>query len=278
MNKLTEFEGKVWAGYQKNKPAVLSGFAIASLWGTIWYTYKHAPIAHDILVQGREDMRYVKPGDKESKRAVVKETTVRMLPHVLPIVIGGGAATACMLGSTMESNKRIATISAAYALSDSALKELNAKMNDILGEQKAKKVKDAIAQDHLKKSEKKLKETGGSLPVVVAGSGDVLCMDGYTGRFFYSNYEKIGQAINEISERCRCEMYVSLNEFYDALRDRGANLARVPIGDDFGWNSDDLMDRGRLPIEISACLTETNAPCLCVEYEVGLRNDYRNLH
>lgn len=272
-NKVMELGKNLWVYGQKNKPAVLSGFAVAGLWGTLWYSYKHAPIAHKILEEARKDMEYVEPGDRETKRSVVKRTTLKLIPHVVPPIVGAGVTTACIFGSLKESSKRIATLSAAYAVSDTALKELNSKLNEVLGEKKAKTVKDAIAEDHLRKNEKKRK--GVDQPVVVVGTGDVLCMDSYTGQFFYSNAQKIGQAINTMSARCMTEMYVSLNEFFDELNAPG--LKRVTMGDDFGWGVDDLNE-GQLPISISALLTETKEPCLCVEYDIGLRSDYRNLY
>lgn len=269
-NKLVDLGNKIWKFGHDNKPEVLSGLAIAGLWGTIYGAYKTAPIARDILERGRSDMRLVHPDDKSARRAVVKETAIGVSKYVLPVIVGGAVTTACIIGSNRESSKRIATLSAAYALSDSALKELNAKLGEVLGEQKKQKVKNAIAKDHLNKREPVLDNP--SNPVIVTGDGDVLCIDSYSGRPFYSNAQKIGQAINILSADCQCDMYVSLNDFYDEI-----HLDRIPMGDDFGWNVEDL-ERGQLPITISAQLTASNVPCLCIEYDVSLRQDYRNLH
>lgn len=108
--------------------------------------------------------------------------------------------------------------------------------------------------------------------IIITSGGDNLCKDLYSGRFFRSNAQKIGQAINELTYDIQSDMYVSLNDFYDKLE-----LPRIPLGDDLGWNIDDLVNR-RLPICYTAILTDDGTPCLCVEYDANLRSDFRKLH
>lgn len=273
-NKVTNFLNTAWLLTKRKSPEVLTGLSILGLWSTTYKAYRSGLVAHDILMRYRQDMHDTRPNDRAARKAVIKETAREMVPVVLPIVLMGGVTTGCIIGSNRISNKRIATLSAAYVLSDSALKEANQKLDDVLTLHQKDKVKGAIAKDRLKKAEEKQDPS----KIIVAGNGDVLCMDSYTGRFFHSSAQKIGQAINILSADCQVDMYVSLNDFYDQLREFGANeLDRVPMGDDFGWNVDDL-DRGQLPITISAQLTSANEPCLCVEYDVHLRADFRNLY
>lgn len=273
-NKAVDYLEKLWVITKRRSPEVLTGISVLGLWGTVYKSYRAGLVAHDILERKRQDMADTHPDDREARKAVTKETVKEMIPVVAPIIIMGGITTGCIIGSNRISNKRIATLSAAYMLSDNALKEVNEKMDAVLTAQQKDKVKGGIAKDHLDEAEKR----GEPRPVIVAGTGDVLCLDSYSGRPFRSNAQKIGQAINILSADCAAEMYVSLNDFYDLLREFGAvELDRLPMGDDFGWNVDDL-DRQQLPISISAQLTNANEPCLCVEYDVHLRADYRHLH
>lgn len=253
----------------QKSPAILAGLALVGLAATAISAYKAGPKAKKILKEKRKDMECVRPGDKAAKRAVVMETVKEMVPVMAPTIIMGSATAACIIGSHKESSRRIAVLSAAYSASEKVVKDLNGKMNEMLGESKTKLIKDAIVKDGLKEDAKKGVPTDNQ--IIITGNGDVLCKDVYTGRYFKSNAQKIGEAINKLSHRVRNEMYVSLNDFYDLL-----GIPMVPMGEDLGWNVDDCYD-GQIPITFTAQLTEDQQPCLCVEYDISVRADFRRL-
>lgn len=253
----------------KQKPALLAGTAIVGLIYTGYLSYKTGSKAEKILEEYKKDLSLCAPEDKEAKRTVRMETTKKMLPIVIPPVIIGGATAACILGSHSESARRIAALSTAYNISEEAVKRLNIKMNDILGEKKARSIKDAIMKDKLTSDKNEMIEESS---IVITGSGDHLCKDLYTGRFFRGNAQTIEQAIIKLSSDVLSEMYVSLNEFYDEI-----GLERIPNGDDVGWNVDDVY-RGKLPITMTAILTADKQPCLCIDCDIFVRKDYRNLY
>jgi hypothetical protein len=259
LNGLGEF-GK------KNSPAILTGLAIVGLVSTAVAAYKAAPEAEKILKQKKEDLKKVDPEDKAAKRTVVIEAAKELTPVMLPTIIMGGATAACIIGSNSISSKRIAVLSTAYTVSEKAVKDLNGKMQEMLGEKKTRAIKDAIVKDKVGETPK----DGNS--VIITGNGDVLCKDLYSGRFFQSNAQKLGQAINKLSHDVQTDMYVSLNDLYDEI-----GLPRIPMGDDFGWNVDDAP-RGQLPIDLTAVLTDDGTPCLCLNYDSSLRDDFRRLY
>ena len=190
-----------------------------------------------------------------------------LAPEVLPPVGMAVATSVAIIGSNKVSSKRIAVLSAAYTMSSDALKDYQNKVAEVVKPEKVQKVKEAIAQEKLDKN-----PITPNTDVIVTGDGDVLCMDCYSGRYFRSNAQKIGQAINELSADLQTDMYVSLNDLYSKL-----NMPSVPMGDDFGWNIDDLA-RGQLEIGITACLTPDKQPCLVVNYDASPREDFRSLH
>lgn len=243
---------------KKNSPEILAGLAVVGVIATAVAAYKASPKAHAILEEKKRDMEDVAPDDKETKRAVVAEAAKELTPVLLPPVIMGGMTAACIIGSNRISSKRIAILSAAYSLAEKSVKELEDKMTDIIGEKKTREIKDKIVEDKFKKD----KVNGDAAKtIVMTGDGDVPCIDLYTGRPFKSNYQKIGQAINELSSDVQGEMYVTLNDFYDKIK----TLERIPMGDDFGWNTDDLI-HGTLPIDMCSQLTEDGIPVLCIDY------------
>lgn len=268
---LGKFEEKT----KKKSPTILAGMAIAGVIGVAYAAFKAAPRAEKVLQEHRRNMENCRQDNKEAKREVMGETVKKMIPVMAPPVIMGGATIACIIGSHSISSRRIAVLSAAYTLSESTVKNLNSKMEEMLGEKKARQIKDSIMKDKLKASSKddqKVLENGNLL---IPGDGTVLCKDLYSGRFFYSTAEKIQQAIAKCSYDIVSDMYISLNDFYAAVN--SPNLPPIPLGDDLGWNIDDSQN-GKLPIVLTALLTEDNKPCLCVEYDISVRDDFRNLH
>lgn len=274
-NKVTELLEKAEIFTKKNSPVILTGLAIVGVISTAYAAYKAGPMADKILEAYRKDMRDCHPNDKEAKRAVVGETVKKMVPVVAPPIIMGGTTIACIVGSHSVSSRRIAALSAAYSLSETTVKNLNSKMEEMLGEKKARAIKDSIMKDKLKADSEKDKKILSDGQLVIPSDGTVLCKDLYSGRLFYSNAEKIKQAIAKCSYEIISDMYISLNDFYEAID--SPQLPRIPMGEDLGWNIEDTIN-GKLPITLSALLTDDNKPCLCIDYDISVRDDFRNLH
>lgn len=253
-------------GFTKEKsPAILAGLAIAGVVVTGYAAYKAGLRADKILAAKKQDLKDCDPNDKAAKRAVIKETVKEMAPVVAPAIIMGTATVGCIVGSHKISARRLAVVSAAYSLSESAVKDLSGKMDEMLGEKKARAVRDAIMKDKLDK--------GGPAPVntqnaVIMPSGHVLCKDLYTGHFFHSNAQKINQAIAQLNVDILTRDFVSVNDLYDEID--SPELPNIPLGDDIGWHIKDVQ-RGKLPIRLTALLTDTQEPCLCLEYDLSVK-------
>ena len=64
------------------------------------------------------------------------------------------------------------------------------------------------------------------------GNGHFLCLDGYSGRWFYSEPEAVDEAIKLFNENYEDQGYIaSLNELYKAL-----GITETHFGWQFGWN------------------------------------------
>ena len=267
---------KLWSDVKsytdKNSPTILTGLGVAGVFVTGYMAYKAGPKAHDILQAYHEDKKIIRPDDKETKRAVLKETAKNLAPVVLPPILMAGVTSACIIGSNKISTKRMAVLSAAYTIADNKLKDYQQKMLETLGEQRTSKVKEAIAKDHLDKAE--LKEPANGVII----SGKVPCLDNYSKQVFYSSAEEIQQVINKLSQEMLNSMaygdesFVELGELYEAL-----GLEQTPYSRDFGWVETDMIN-GSLPIYTTACLRD-NRPYLVVEYdELSPRKEYIYRH
>lgn len=253
-----------------NKIEILSGISIVGTMVTGYLSFQAGRKAQTILDESEKDMAYVKKGDKEARNEVIRDTAKQIIPIVLPPVLVGIGSIAANIGSLKASSRRIAVLTAAYTLSEKTARDLNDKMVEMIGENKARKVRERIVKDKAEKNPpSQVQET------MIIGSGEVLCMDVYSGRYFHSDPDKIRQSVFELSEKCQSEMYVSLNDLYDLIN--SPELPIIPMGNDFGWNADDLY-KGIIPVEYSSILTPGRKPCLCIDYTVAPREDYRNLH
>lgn len=258
---------------KKNSPVILAGCAIAGVVATVYCAWKASPKAEEVLKKHREDMKTVKKGDKEAKRAVTVETVKEMTPIVAPTVIMAGATITAIIGSQKINSRRIAALSAAYTMSSDLVKDLNDQMQKEFGKKKADKVKDAVFEKKMKE------ENGGDIPKRDPGmvkKGLYWCRDYYTGNLFMTNANIINKAINAISTRVRSEMYITLGEFWNTLEDCGSigmeRLAISPLKDEFGWTVDDLVN-GTLDISYTSVLDEDDMPILAIEY--SLHHDFR---
>lgn len=274
-NKFMSLLARLETATKKNSPTILTGAAIVGVISTAYSAYKAGSRADKILESYRKDIAYCHPNDKEAKKTVIKETVKDMVPIIAPPVIMGGTTIACVIGSHSISSRRIAVLSAAYGVAESAVKNLNFKMEEILGEKKTKVIKDSIVKDKLKASSEEDKKILSNNTLIIPDNGDVLCKDMHTGRLFYSTAEKIRTAILKCSYDIQSEMYISLNDFYEAIN--STQLERIPLGDDLGWNIDDTIG-GQLPITLSALLIADSKPCICVDYDINVRADFRHLH
>lgn len=259
------------AGITKNSPAILAGFAVVGTIGTAITSWRSALIAQKILNKRLEDIEQIDGDNVESKRQEINKNTVKkLIPAVLPPVVMSGATIGCIVGSHTISCRRIALLSAAYNISEQTVKDLNTKMTETLGDKKARSVRDAIMKDKLEKEEEKQDLPNNAKNLVVVGDGKVLCLDSYSGRFFYSNASEIEHSIFEISRDVCNNVYASLNDFYYSL-----GLDGIVAGDEVGWNVSDLSSGQLIPVTISAQMTKDQQPCLCLDYVTMPDPNYR---
>lgn len=182
-------------------------------------------------------------------------------PLYIPTVVSGCATVAAIVTLNHIGTRRAAALAAAYAVSDRAFTEYKEKVREIVGEKKEEKVRDSLAQDRLDANPVSRNQ-------VIITSGDVLCYESYTGRYFMSDAESIRRAENKLNSILINDGFASLGELYDEL-----GLPRTSDCEDLGWNTDKLLD-----LSVHGGLAEDNRPCLVVEYTVAPIREYKRFH
>ena len=181
-------------------------------------------------------------------------------PAIMTAVVG----VACIVGGTRANARRNAALSAAYTVVEQTLNDYTAKTKEIVGEKKEKEIRDAIAEDELKKH-----PLSGCNVVRMPKCGKTLCYDVRSREYFMSDYNTIKKVENDLNRRLRSEMFISLNDVYDEF----GIVHDDELGDDIGWNVDNELE-----FTISSKIAENNEPCLVVNYVIAPRYDFRNLH
>lgn len=218
----------------QNLPAILSGFAIAGVIATAWATYKAAPEVKS-AIEGAKWNKANKPvedADDDSVEAVepdedVKlnawETATVVAPYIWKPVACGAFTIGCVVGAQVLNVQRLTMLAGAYKLSETKLKEYEAKAREFLGEEKAAEVKKAV-------SEEQIKAAFSNSGVIETKYKGLICYDPWSDRLFTSNEAAMRRAEAFVCRTTALSEAVYLNDFYDEL-----GLRHTVPGKAFGW-------------------------------------------
>lgn len=233
----------------KHSPTILTIIGTGMMGGAIVHGIIEAPKAKDELDDLEND------GELSHKEYLQKKIHILFYHYWMTTALGLGGA-ALIFWSHHVTLGQTATAIAAYNMKADQLEKLEKKIVDTDGEKHLNKIKDEIVKDAVSdgpKSEKDIFDTG---------KGKTLCYEVISGRYFYSDIEKIRKAMNDINtwindtRRYDEETDVSLNEWFEYL-----GLERTKVGNKLGWH-DRLVE-----LNFTSVLTNEGEPCLCVGYK-----------
>lgn len=243
------------AALSKYSPQILTGIGIAGMLTTTVLAVKATPKALELIEEKKKEEKT----DKLPPLEVVKTTW----KCYIPAAVLGATSTACLIGANSVHVKRGAALATAYKLSETALQEYREKVVETIGEKKEQAIRDKLDEEHVKAMPVSKSE------IIVTSKGNTLCLDYHSGRYFYSDIDKIKKAINELNHLMLVNEYVSLNDFYDEI-----GLDHTRLGDEMGWaiGKDGLID-----VNFGSQITDDGTPCIVVNYSVAPRYDYSRL-
>ena len=242
----------------KYSPQILTGIGVAGMITTVVLAVKATPKALELIEDKKEEL-------DAGELTVVDTVKVAWKPYI-PAVVTGVLSTVCIIGGNAVGTRRTAALAAAYKISETALHEYKDAIVETVGEEKAKEVKEKIAQNKLDKNPVVEKQ------IIVTNKGTFLCYDSLSGRYFQSDIETIRKAQNDINDYLFSEDYASLNMFYDFL-----GLEHTRLGAELGWK----IDSGTLQIEFDSTLASDKSqgiapgtPCLVLDYNVAPKYEF----
>lgn len=239
----------------KYSPEILIGIGIAGMATSTVMAVRATPKALDILKEIDEAHK-----DDEDKKAKAVDIVKKVGPVYAPSAAVCVVSIGCIIGGTRVGAKRSAAWATAYALSENAMKDYQAKVIETFGEKKEQAVRDDIAKDKIKNDPVTNKEV-----IITSGNNNTLCYDMISGRYFMSDIETLRRVENKLNKKLMSEMFISLNEYYYEV-----GLRCTEQGDNLGFNIND----GLIDLEFSAQIADDGRPCICVSFHVAPRYGY----
>lgn len=237
----------------KQSPIILAGTAIVGVGTTGYLAYK-AGLKADEVIKAAEEAK----GEPLTTQEKVQTGWKLWIPPVASGVMTVGAIVA----SSAISQKRQAALAGLYAMSETALKEYQGKVEEKYGPKKEQEIRDAVNADLVKDD----------CPPFIPDPpmGKVWIKDRMSGRLFFQDIEKVRAAINEMNAAILGgDMCWSLNEFYESIGEESNDMGTM-----CGWNLSHLAR----PYFTSA-LTSDMHPVLVLDWDSngGPIPDYRDI-
>ena len=235
-----------------NAPEIMIGFGLAGMLTSTIMAVKATPKAMAII---EEEEDYL-------NRELTKIEKAKLVwkPYV-PAALGYCASTALIIGANNVNSKRSAMFAGAYKLSEQTLATYRDKVIETIGEEKEREISDKVARDKVKEA----RQTSYHANEVIYGTGQCLCYDPISGRYFNSDMDKIRKIENDLNYRLMKENMISLNEFYTEL-----GMECIDMGFKYGWN----IDEGLIEVRFTSTITDDNKLCLVVTFARSPRLDF----
>ena len=177
----------------------------------------------------------------------------------IPPAITGVATLVSIVAANRVQYSRGAAFALAYSGSEAAFRRYREAVSDVVKPKDVQKITSRVAEKSIQEAPKPVPGT-----VLVASSGDVLCYDVFSGRYFRSDIETIRRVENNINGQLNAECYASLNEFYSGL-----GLPPIAAGELVGWSVPNSLS-----VEFGSQLTEKGEPVLTIDFLVSPKENY----
>ena len=253
---IAKLANDIKSGVSKHSPEILTGIGIAGMVATTILAVKATPKAIELIKNEKE------LAESYNEELTQMGKVKACWKCYIPAAVTGVMSITCLIGASSVNTKRNAALTAAYTLSDSALREYREKVVETIGEKKEKTIKDKISEETIKQNPVTKSE------VYITDKGDSLCFEPMSGRYFKSDIDKIKRAKNNLNEKILVDAFnagVSLNDFYEEI-----GLPKTSMGENLGWN----LDTGIIDIYLSAQITDEGTPCLVINYTNPPKYDF----
>lgn len=244
---------------KRNAPSIMTGLGVVGFVATVVVACQETPKAMELMEEEREKQER---NQDEGINATAK-MVVTVAPAYLPAIGLGALSIFCIIGANYVNLKRNAALATAYGIAAKSFTEYKDEVVKKIGNKGATEVTDALAKKHIDEA---------GVPdddaVIDTGNGGrTKCFDIYTGRYFWSDAEKLRQYENDINHDMINNgfFYICLNDVYEVM-----GLPSVSFGDSVGWNA----QRDMVHFVYSSQLDSDRNPVLVISFSEDPYHDY----
>ena len=242
-----KFIAKILKKISDEAPTILTGTAVGGVVASL-ITMRNSTLKADKIIKEHQA--------KQKEELKFKEKFLLTWKMYIPTAVSAGLTIAAIISSNVISKKRLSALSILCSGAEAALSQYQNKVEQLIGKNKAQKVKDEIAQDIVDASD--ITENDDEESIQEVGQGTTWCLDKLTGRKFKSSAEHIRRAQNDANMALLGGSQISLNEFYDYL-----GLDNCSLGDIVGFDESNPVN-----ISFSSAL-KGSQPVLVLSYNVS---------
>lgn len=175
------------------------------------------------ILSSKATLKYKNYLDEEEKEKPETKNDILVAAKIYApaIAVGAGTILGCV-GANYLNTKRIAGLTAGYALITKGYKDFENKAEELIGKERIQRIKELVAIDSAKeKNVKGHKES------------DDICTyyESFRDEFFEVSKATLIEAEYAVNRMMASQGFVSLNTFYDYL-----GLEPIDIGDEVGWS------------------------------------------
>lgn len=229
-----------------NKSNLLIGFGIGNMLMGTFLGVTYAPSAAEAIKEKKQELGVEKLAPMDTIKTVG--------PYMAPCIAASVIGTGCILAGNQINLNNTSAAMAAYAISETTLREYREKTKEIVGEKKEKDIREAIAKDAITNHPVNNRE------IIITGKGDSLCYDTLSDRYFRSNIDTLKKIELRLNRRMLDEHFISLNELYLEM-----GLNPVELGDDLGWH----IDKSYIDMKFSSHLTKDGDAAIVLDFDVA---------
>lgn len=253
-----------------NPTKVLTGMTIFGIAVSTFMAFRTGTKAGRIMDSVKKD--WAEAGsDKETKKEIIEDVCFEIGPSAVATAIVFCLTIACCIKNHKINSATIAKFSTIAGIATKQISDINEELIETLGEKRAKQISDKAYQ---RRWSKEHPNKGSEIKYIYDCGGDVFCGDTFCNVYFTSTYEKLNQAIENLSYQCAEEGQVNLNDLFSKL----GGIDYIPICDSVVWTYRSLrfeVDNfgnkiPRLPIYTTTFIAWNDRPCLGLRYDVNI--------
>lgn len=240
----------------KHAPVILNAVGTGGVVAAVILAAKKAPDAKKDL--DAEKAIWDSLPDKENRVKadyIFKRIRIGAQHYWVVIAVATGAIV-CFWVANHISFKRFMSALTAAGLATKSKEELEQKIKELDGEKHLQKLKEEIDADRVR-NDPPVEDR-----IISTGYGMHLCYEPISGRYFYSNIERIKRAVIVCRDYLQKDGYLALNDWFNEINLDSTEQCLC-------WTANTIEEINDFDISFSSQLTPEGTPVLVIRYDVN---------